>query len=1328
MANAQKITEIIDEKAFENWRQFVESLSLGQTRMAELVKEAQGFNKAMGGSTTLKNFSESASKTALALEKLQQEQKKTALAHERLVQAELRTVEMAERRAKAEAKKALEAEKAAKAEEDAAKRKAAADKLMAESEKDLSDSQAMGAEELSKAWDKKNKEGDKLSKTLSELGTAQKELNENSKETTAVVENETRLYGEYRMTFESLIKESLELKRALAEAKEELKEGEKGMGLSTNRTVELNKEIAELTQLLQVNGMEIRRMAKENVSAAGSIDELEAQLNSLRQAYRGLTQEERENSEEAKKLLAEIVKLDKAFKEQKRSMGQAQDDVGNYAAIWDQLPPSLTRVIDKLRGVDDANKSLSFTSIINGLKALTAQAWAFITTPLGATIAALGATIAGTKAWFDYNKGLQEATRLTEQLTEETDEVAKAIRDRALASAEVFGKDFNDILTTTNKLVREYGISFQEAGDLIDTAFIKGGDASGSLLANIDRFAPQLRVAGLEADELTALLIRNQKEGIFSDSGLNAIKDATLRIREMSDKTREALHGIGINSDEMQKSLLDGTLTMFEAVQKVSQEMKGFSDNSQEVGFVLSQIFRSTGRDVGLNFIRMLEEINVELETSVESYSDIEKAQLIQLDATERLNKEFSALFDATGGGFELMMADLKIITTEYLISFLNGIRRLYNWFVELYNGSTLVRGALASISVIVGEMLDLIRLMGSQALEVFTGLGNTIKDVLTGNFSNIKDGWRETLSEMDRNAETFNNRMFERMTRAAEEIRNGSLALISEPTEIDGDTGRRTPRTGGEGGSVGTEETETQRRFRINQAIRARQALEKRLSELAKLGLEERKRFIDEEIESYDKIVQEELNGFQDRYNNLVDFHDKSIESIKLQTEIEKAENEKLRADSVRAAAEGKREEAEVILKILKLKNEAVEAEELKAIRDLEEKTRQTLRQMLRDRYDEELLISTQAIEERVTAENLILAEQYAKGILNEREYAEKRLEVQNAVNKEFIENEIDQLSELIELGKLKGVETRDLERDLAALKIELSKLAADQQISDIERVVEMEKKAAEQRKAIYRDIAEASFEFFNTLMSNRLNDIDREIELNEEEEKRETERIERSSLNEEQKALRSYSVQQRFAQRSEELNRKRVEMERKQAVFNKAQAVLNIGLDTAQGITRAFKDFPFPISTGVAATVGALGAVQLAAVLAQQLPQYWTGTDSSEGGLAHVGERGAELFVTPDGKLGLTPPVDTIMNLEEGTKIFNANETKRILAGQSDSFGSAEIVNAIHENNITTKELIRAFKSHQVNSTLITKSGWRSQAMKVDSFNKYLRKHGIQ
>jgi hypothetical protein len=100
-------------------------------------------------------------------------------------------------------------------------------------------------------------------------------------------------------------------------------------------------------------------------------------------------------------------------------------------------------------------------------------------------------------------------------------------------------------------------------------------------------------------------------------------------------------------------------------------------------------------------------------------------------------------------------------------------------------------------------------------------------------------------------------------------------------------------------------------------------------------------------------------------------------------------------------------------------------------------------------------------------------------------------------------------------------------------------------------------------------------------------------------------------------------------------------------QAVFDKEMAAVKIVAATAVAIMEAGGLTP------LALLVGAIGAIELATVLAAPIPSYAEGTDYHKGGLARFGEAGAELIKEPN-RPAYMAYTETISYLPKGTQVI--------------------------------------------------------------------------
>lgn len=147
------------------------------------------------------------------------------------------------------------------------------------------------------------------------------------------------------------------------------------------------------------------------------------------------------------------------------------------------------------------------------------------------------------------------------------------------------------------------------------------------------------------------------------------------------------------------------------------------------------------------------------------------------------------------------------------------------------------------------------------------------------------------------------------------------------------------------------------------------------------------------------------------------------------------------------------------------------------------------------------------------------------------------------------------------------------------------------------------------------------------------------------------------------------------------EQAEARRVEIKRKQARDNKAEAIFQIILDTAKGIMATIGQtgiFGLPAS----AIIGALGAAQVATVMARPLPQFAKGTNDSPEGFAEVGEKGRELI--RDGRTGqwsLTPDKSTVTYLSKHSQVIPNAQTEQILKADPNIMADNYLKNRIIE-----------------------------------------------
>lgn len=330
---------------------------------------------------------------------------------------------------------------------------------------------------------------------------------------------------------------------------------------------------------------------------------------------------------------------------------------------------------------------------------------------------------------------------MTQQFTGKSGDDLKAFRNEVQAVADSFGADFRETLIATNALSQQFGISANEALQLVKDGFLSGADANGEFLDTLKEYPAYFKEAGISADQFVAIVAQTNKMGIFSDKGVDAIKEANLRLREMTTATAAALDGIGISSEQVQKDLQTGTKTTFDVIQDVSAKLAELPDNAATVGAAIADIFGGPGEDAGLQYLRTLKDISTNMDEVKGKAGVLAQLQEEQLQSQIELQNALSGLFDATGGNFETLTTQAKVFVNQGLTAIIKGVIDIINYFIELYNESVLIRAIWNGIVAGFKNTFDTLGNLFGFFIDIVKATGTALKGAFTLDFDDVKKG-----------------------------------------------------------------------------------------------------------------------------------------------------------------------------------------------------------------------------------------------------------------------------------------------------------------------------------------------------------------------------------------------------------------------------------------------------------------------------------------------------------------------------------------------------------------------------------------------------------
>jgi FtsZ-binding cell division protein ZapB len=502
----------------------------------------------------------------------------------------------------------------------------------------------------------------------------------------------------------------------------------------------------------RILGKEIQNNVRHEKEQKDSLVALRSQLSNLTRQYDLLSKAEREGAA-GKELQKKINAITTEIKGAEAETQRFYRNVGNYEGAIRNALGLNGNFANSIMSLKDLGGGSIMQGATTSVRAFGASLTALLANPAFLALAGIVGTGAAFKWFYDYNKGIAEATRLTKEFTGLTGDALEDVRNSIQATADTFGKDYLETLRAVDGLMAQYHLSASDAIKVINDGFVAGADLSGDFLSQIQQYAPSFHDAGIAADEMVAIIAQT-RSGIFSEGGLNLIQMANNRIRTMSQGTQTALDNIGMSAQQVEKDLQSGAKSTFDVLQEISARLKDLPQDGQAVGDVLKNVFGKTAANEGLQMIESLATMTTKIEDVKKVTGEYGEMQEEQIAANKELNDVMSALFDQSQNGFETMIGHVKILATKWLVSVIKRAIGFANALIDVYNESMLVRGALQLIILNLKGVWDTAKLVFNLIIDAIKpvaralrGVAYLLEGVATLSWDKVKTGFLDVLT-----------------------------------------------------------------------------------------------------------------------------------------------------------------------------------------------------------------------------------------------------------------------------------------------------------------------------------------------------------------------------------------------------------------------------------------------------------------------------------------------------------------------------------------------------------------------------------------------------
>ena len=414
----------------------------------------------------------------------------------------------------------------------------------------------------------------------------------------------------------------------------------------------------------------------------------------------------------------------------------AKSVVETTIELLGKLDPSVQKVMGQAQKAASKTGDAIGKALSAGFKVGVAAAGAFTTalvkigTEYQAATGQISAATGATGAELESLQGVMEnvygnnygdsmadvadaVATVSQQMKGLSDGELQSVTEGAFALRDVFQYDVAESVRAANALVNNFGISGDDAMNLIAAGAQNGLDFSGELLDTISEYSVQFAKVGIDADQMFQIMQAGADSGAWNlDKVGDAIKEMSIRVVDGSDTTVAGFQAIGMDADIMAQKFAAGGETAQQAFQDTIQALAGMEDPVQQ-NIAGVNLFGTMWEDLGPDVVAQLASITDE---AYAAGDELQKMQEVKYDN----------LGDALKGLGRQLEVELLPLANE-LTSFLTDILQEVN-FDGLAEG---IAEAFSAVQAVVGPLLSPVMGLVSQLFsgDAFSQLGS----VLTG-------------------------------------------------------------------------------------------------------------------------------------------------------------------------------------------------------------------------------------------------------------------------------------------------------------------------------------------------------------------------------------------------------------------------------------------------------------------------------------------------------------------------------------------------------------------------------------------------------------------
>lgn len=438
----------------------------------------------------------------------------------------------------------------------------------------------------------------------------------------------------------------------------------------------------------------------------------------------------------------------KAYEEAKKLLGENSTEAQKWQTKLIEQQTELEKVKNKISstntelenfkdGVEDAGKKTSIFGdvlkanlasdvIIGGIKSLASAIGGLVKTGISKVInlstsfdqasnqmqASLGLSAAAAE---EYNAVLKDM--YAANYGEDFEDIATSIStvqqvlgvldtselqnitESAMTLRDVFDVDINESIRATQAMMKSFGVTSDEAFNLMTQGFQNGLNYSGELIDNVNEYSVQFKKLGLSAEDMFNIFQAGSDAGAWNlDKIGDAIKEFSIRAIDGSNTTIDGFTRLGMSADDMADKFAAGGSTARDAFYEVIDAIAAMEDPVEQ-SIVGVDLFGTMWEDLGPQVVTQLGSIRDAYDGAANSMA---KMQEVKYD-------DFGSAMEGIG---RILETKLILPIGERLIPVLEELSNQFLTFIDSPEGEEFLNNIANGVTSLINGAVNLVQFL----------------------------------------------------------------------------------------------------------------------------------------------------------------------------------------------------------------------------------------------------------------------------------------------------------------------------------------------------------------------------------------------------------------------------------------------------------------------------------------------------------------------------------------------------------------------------------------------------------------------------------------